>query len=87
MKGMRSWDLVWSTGRMCKVIVTMEGFVMSAGEGGEGRFRVTTRQLWLRLGILDGATQASFKPEIERIGLVTADTFVALVAVTTEVLA
>jgi len=72
---------------MCKVVVTMEGFVMSAREGSEGRVRVATRQLWLRFGILDGAIQACFKPEIERIGLVTADTLIAFVAVTTEVLA
>ena len=84
---MRARNLVWNTGYVCEVIVTVKGFVMAVGEGGKCRVGVGDGQLWLRLGILDGTIEARFKPELERIGPVAADTFRALKATTATVLA
>ena len=87
MQSMRARNLVWNTGDVCEVIVTVEGFVMAVGEGGECRVGVGNGQAWLRLGILDGTNEARLKPELERIGPVAADTFRALKATTATVLA
>ena len=84
---MRAGNLIRRTRGVGKVVMTMEGFVMAAGEGGDGRIRGATRQLGLRFGMADGAAEARLKPEIGRVGLVATDTFCAFVTATTVVLA